>query len=60
MLGFETLTLAPIDRRLIEVKLLSDEERRWLDAYHSRVLKEVGAHLDGEELAWLKGACAPL
>ena len=60
MLGFETLTLAPIDRRLIEVELLSEEERRWLDAYHARVLKEVGDHLDGEELAWLKGACAPL
>jgi Xaa-Pro aminopeptidase len=60
MLGFETLTLAPIDRRLIEVKLLSEEERRWLNAYHARVLKEVGDHLGGEELAWLKGACAPL
>jgi Xaa-Pro aminopeptidase len=60
MMGFETLTLAPIDRRLIEVGLLSEEERRWLNAYHARVLKEVGDHLDGAELAWLKKACAPL
>lgn len=60
MMGFETLTLAPIDRRLIAVELLSEEERRWLNAYHARVLKEVGDHLGGEELAWLKGACAPL
>jgi Xaa-Pro aminopeptidase len=60
MMAFETLTLAPIDRRLIEVGLLSEEERRWLDAYHARVLKEVGDHLDGAELAWLKKACAPL
>jgi len=60
MLGFETLTLAPIDRRLIEVALLTDAERRWLDAYHARVLKEVGDHLEGAELAWLKKACAPL
>jgi Xaa-Pro aminopeptidase len=60
MLGFETLTLAPIDRRLIEVALLSEEESRWLNAYHARVLKEVGDHLAGEELAWLKGACAVL
>jgi Xaa-Pro aminopeptidase len=60
MLGFETLTLAPIDRRLIEVALLSEAERRWLDAYHARVLKEVGDFLEGEELAWLKGACAAL
>ena len=60
MLGFETLTLAPIDRRLIAVSLLSDAERQWLNAYHARVLKEVGDHLGGAELAWLKGACAPL
>jgi len=60
MLGFETLTLAPIDRRLIEAALLSDEERQWLNAYHARVLKEVGDHLGGDELAWLKKACAPL
>ncbi len=60
MLGFETLTLAPIDRRLIDVGLLSEAERHWLDAYHARVLKEVGDHLEGDELAWLKRACAPL
>jgi len=60
MLGFETLTLAPIDRRLIDVALLSDAERKWLDAYHARVLKEVGDHLEGDELAWLRKACAAL
>ena len=60
MLGFETLTLCPIDHRLIEVPLLSEAERNWLNAYHARVLKEVGDHLDGEELAWLKKACAPV
>lgn len=60
MLGFETLTLAPIDRRLIDLGLLSETESKWLDAYHARVLKEVGDHLDGGELAWLKTACAPL
>jgi Xaa-Pro aminopeptidase len=60
MMGFETLTLAPIDRRLIEAGLLSEAERRWLNAYHARVLKEVGDFLDGAELAWLKKACAAL
>jgi Xaa-Pro aminopeptidase len=60
MLGFETLTLAPIDRRLIDVSLLSEAERTWLDAYHARVLKEVGDHLEGDDLAWLRKACAPL
>ncbi|MCA3560408.1 MAG: aminopeptidase P family protein [Aestuariivirga sp.] len=60
MLGFETLTLAPIDRRLIDVGLLSEVERQWLDAYHARVLKEVGDFLAGEELVWLRKSCAPL
>ena len=58
MLGFETLTLAPIDRRLIEVSLLSGEERGWLNDYHARVLKEIGDFLSGAELAWLRKACA--
>jgi Xaa-Pro aminopeptidase len=58
MMSFETLTLAPIDRRLIEPALLSPEERDWLNAYHTRVEREIGAFLEGEELAWLKQACA--
>ncbi len=60
MHSFETLTLCPIDRRLIEQHLLAKDELTWLDAYHARVLKEVGAHLDGAELDWLKRACALL
>jgi Xaa-Pro aminopeptidase len=60
MHGFETLTLAPIDRRCIEVALLTDVERAQLDAYHARVLEVVGPQLDGEARAWLDGACAPL
>lgn len=60
VLGFETLTFAPIDRNLIEVALLSPEERRWVDDYHARVLEIVGPQLDGEVLDWLKGQCAPL
>lgn len=59
MLGFETLTLCPIDRRLIDTKLLTRDELHWLDTYHARVLKEVGDHLSGEELTWLRKACAP-
>ena len=60
MLGFTTLTLAPIDRRLIVVDMLSAQERAQMDAYHARVLREVGPLVDGEVKAWLTEACAPL
>ena len=60
MLGFETLTWAPIDRALIDVDLLDGDERAWVDAYHARVLEIVGPQLDGEDLAWARAACAPL
>ena len=59
MLGFETLTLCPIERRLIDTKLLTRDELHWLDTYHARILKEVGDHLSGDELTWLLKACAP-
>ena len=59
MLGFETLTLCPIERQLIDTKLLTRDELHWLDTYHARVLKEIGDHLSGTELDWLKAACAP-
>ena len=60
MLGFETLTWCPIDRRLIDTSLMTADELSWLNSYHARVLKEVGDLLEGEELAWLKDACAAL
>ncbi len=60
MLGFETLTLAPIDRTLIDVALLSPSERAWVDAYHARVARDVGPKLEPEVRAWLEAACAPL
>ncbi|MGE0211031.1 MAG: aminopeptidase P family protein [Parvibaculaceae bacterium] len=60
MRSLETLTLVPIDRRLIEPSLLSTEEREWLDAYHARVRREIGPSLEGEDLAWLEAATAPL
>jgi Xaa-Pro aminopeptidase len=59
-LRFETLTLAPFDRALIDAALLSPEERAWLDAYHARVLREVGPSLEPQLQAWLTAACAPL
>ena len=60
MLGFETLTFAPIDRNAIATDLLDAGERAWVDAYHAQVLAVVGPQLDGEALAWLQTACAPL
>ena len=59
-LRFETLSLAPFDRRLIEPALLTDAEITWLDAYHARVLAEVGPRLEPSDQAWLAAACAPL
>jgi Xaa-Pro aminopeptidase len=64
MLGFETLTLAPIDRRLIDPALLGPKDTAWLDTYHARVLTEIGGELDrgsdADVLDWLARACAPL
>jgi Xaa-Pro aminopeptidase len=59
-LGFESLTFAPIDRALIAAEMLTEEERRWLDEYHARVVEVVGPQLEGEERAWLEAQCAPL
>ncbi len=59
-LGFETLTLAPFDRRLVDAASLTAAERTWLDGYHARVLREVGPALGPIEAGWLEEACAPL
>ena len=61
-LSFETLTLAPIDRALIDPAMLTADERAWLDAYHARVAETLAPLLadDSATLAWLKAATAPL
>ena len=59
-LRFETLTLAPFDRQLLDVSLMSEAERDWLDAYHGRVAREIGPLLPAAERAWLEAACRPL
>ena len=59
-LRFETLTLAPFDLRLVDLAGLSDAERGWLDAYHARVLAEVGPRINESTHAWLSLACRPL
>lgn len=60
MLGFETLTLAPIDRALIETRMLTDAEIAWVDAYHRTVMKTHGPRLDAAARRWLRTATAPL
>lgn len=60
MLGFETLTFCPIERDLIEPGLLTEEERRWLDSYHARVLEVLGPQLSPDERVWLEAKCRPI
>ncbi|CAM3100723.1 aminopeptidase P family protein [Paracoccus nototheniae] len=60
MMGFQTLTLCPIDRRLIDIAALSADERGWLDAYHAEVREALSADLQGDDLDWLIAATAPL
>jgi Xaa-Pro aminopeptidase len=60
MLGFETLTLAPIDRRLIAAETLSPEERAWLNAYHALVAAKVAPLVEPDVAAWLSEVCAPI
>lgn len=60
MLGFETLTWAPIDRACIEVDLLTDEERVQLNTYHAQVLEKIGPLVEDDVRAWLETACAPV
>jgi Xaa-Pro aminopeptidase len=58
--GFETLTLAPIDRTLIEPHMLAPAERAWLDGYHARVREVIGPRVDRDTAEWLDAATRPL
>ena len=58
--AFETLTLAPIDRRLIVANMLTPEETEWLDGYHARVAQTLSPLVDAETRAWLAAATRPL
>ena len=60
MLGFETLTFAPLDRSLIATGMLSLAESAWIDDYHHAVVDRIGPQLNDEERSWLEAACAPL
>jgi len=60
MLSFETLTLAPIDRNLIDPSLLEDEEIAWLDAYHQRVRETLTPLVDQDTAGWLAKVTQPM
>ncbi len=60
MLGFETLTLCPIDRRAIDVAAMAPDDIAWLDAYHAQVRDALSPHLDQADRDWLMAATAPL
>ncbi|MBU1699872.1 MAG: aminopeptidase P family protein [Candidatus Eisenbacteria bacterium] len=59
-LGFETITMCPIDTRLVDVRLLDEGERDWLNQYHKTVYKNLSGRLDLKDRAWLKKACRTL
>jgi Xaa-Pro aminopeptidase len=58
--GFETLTLAPIDRRLIDSRILTGKERLWLDNYHARVCDALRSLVEPAVQTWLDAATRPL
>lgn len=60
MMGFHTLTLAPIDRQLIIKKMLSKAEIKWLNKYHKRVRKEISPLVNDAVKGWLRTACKKL
>jgi Xaa-Pro aminopeptidase len=59
-LGFETLTLVPIDKNLLDRALLTSAEVEWWNDYHARVREVLAPQLAGDDLAWLEEACRPL
>ncbi|MBW4036745.1 MAG: aminopeptidase P family protein [Proteobacteria bacterium] len=59
-LAFETLTLAPFDRRLINPTLLTPQAITWLNTYHARILQEISPLVDEQTQTWLKTACAAI
>ena len=60
MLAFETLTLVPLDKRLIDANLLSNDERDWIDRYHEATLHLLETEISADAASWLQRACAPL
>jgi len=60
MMWFENLTMAPINRDLVEPALMTDGELTWLNAYHAEVRAKISPQIDGEAKSWLEAATAPI
>ena len=60
MMGFETLTLAPMDLRLVDRDQLPKQETNWLNLYHANVRKMIAPHLIGQDKVWLKQATSAI
>lgn len=60
VLGFESLTRCPIDKRAIEPSLLLDHEIDWLNQYHQKVWQDLSPLIEGQALSWLRAATSPL
>lgn len=60
VMGFETVTKAPFERRLLDLPLMSQAELDWLNSFHADVLADIGPQLSGDDLAFLEAACAPI
>ena len=57
---FETITISPIDKTLIDVTLLTDEEITWLNNYHQFVFEQLNSFLNEKETTWLKEKCSTI
>ena len=60
MMNFETLTYAPIDKRLVDLEILNENEVSWLNSYHAQVFEKISPQLEGSDLVWLKEATSGL
>lgn len=59
-LCFEDLTLYPISKQLIDIQMLNDSEKKWLNTYHERVFQALSPQLTEAERDWLNPQCAPI
>ncbi len=60
MLGFETLTLCPIDLDLVDRSIMTNDEITWLNEYHAMVFEKLSPHLGDENVAWLGKKTRPI